>query len=250
MLLKERPGLETWQIARTLAVYTGLVYKILTNDLRKQVKCDNHRRWYRVTDNTSDTIRPSDLDRLPSRTISSEEFIVRVSAMHCIRENHALENIAAIIYYIDKNGRKQSAKISAYHCRTCDVNYMYEADYRLLLSLGAPCCMIYSESQYRQYLSGKYNDLSLQSKLAALGYTVNQSIGYSREQRHKLLKSIIERGAMTRLEIISHLDWLVRMNTGKDNMENALYCWKDDIRFLRGNDTYNDKTVFVKSIQR
>jgi len=77
--------------------------------------------------------------------------------------------------------------------------------------------------------------LNEQSKLRLLGYTVQQADGMSAGERQSLLRSIIDSGLMTDVEIVNHLEWLVHINEGNPAFANACSCWKHDMEFVKAN---------------
>lgn len=56
------------------------------------------------------------------------------------------------------------------------------------------------------------------------GYSVSKADGLTSAQRQSRLAQLMDSGLIPKSKIISHLDLLIKMNYGKEKMEDACYA--------------------------
>lgn len=80
---------------------------------------------------------------------------------------------------------------------------------------------------------GEFNDVVLAeaSPLKLCGYNVNQTVAYSAEQRQYIIANIIDRGIMSKSEVIRYLEYFISINGRRAGNELALSKWKDDLLY-------------------
>lgn len=61
-----------------------------------------------------------------------------------------------------------------------------------------------------------------------LGYNVNQQANLSQVQRWGILEIAVDEKIMTRMEICSHIDYLIKRSKNKKNFDLAISKWKAD----------------------
>ncbi len=69
------------------------------------------------------------------------------------------------------------------------------------------------------------------SPLKLCGYSVSQQDGYSKETRRYIISKIIDRGIMSKSEVIRYLEYFISINGKKKGNQLALSKWKDDLKF-------------------
>ena len=89
---------------------------------------------------------------------------------------------------------------------------------------GFPICEYVSRNR------NGYSELNEESKLHILGYNVGESEGMSDVQRQSLLAQLVELGFLKTYEIVSHLDFLIRLNGGRS--QKSIQRWKADKEFI------------------
>ena len=55
---------------------------------------------------------------------------------------------------------------------------------------------------------------------------------------------------MTRMAVLSHLDYLIRRNGKKEHMESAKAKWEDDRYYVSRLDLNSDDSINIDSIRR
>ena len=78
-----------------------------------------------------------------------------------------------------------------------------------------------------------YPERAEQSKLNKLGYSVSRNSGMTEKARQNLLQHIIETGLMKKWEVISHLQYLLKINGKKADNEYAAQRWQRDLEFVK-----------------
>ena len=82
-----------------------------------------------------------------------------------------------------------------------------------------------------------------------MGYNVNAINNLDSRERQKILGTAMINKMMTRTEVLSHLDYLIRRSQGNVSLANAVNKWKEDRAFVRNfQETVNTQYV-VNSIR-
>lgn len=74
--------------------------------------------------------------------------------------------------------------------------------------------------------------LNSESILHKVGYNVSDKENLSQEERRNILKNIIESGLLTRSQVSSHLDYLIRRSKGQKRLRRAIEKWTSDRKFI------------------
>ena len=137
-----------------------------------------------------------------------------------------------------------------------------------------PMTVLYSKKQEKYYLNastyedyreryglpflrlecidqGVFSDFNLraESELKMYGYSVSKADGLTSAQRQSRLAQLMDSGLIPKSKIISHLDLLIKMNYGKEKMEDACYAWKDDRRFVLDYKLHNQRSIWATAFK-
>ena len=177
--------------------------------------------------------------------IGIEDFLVRASNYTCIYRFHNLQRIHAIVNVL-KDGKIKEIRTEAAYCPECDRYYILERDYLLLKRSGTICCKIV---EFQELLHNKqsFSDWQEKSILRSYGYTVSKTENLTKQERHQILDFVLENGIMSSNQIISHLVWQIETRKNMRNMQDAIFKWEDDIRYVRQYQFLN-KSVRVRQI--
>lgn len=171
------------------------------------------------------------------RNVCVEDVIVK-GLQKCIHNDHTLIPVLAhVLLDVSRFGAPSIVEhqFKAAYCEECDSFFMSQLEYEEMREKGRPLCMVISEKAYKSQWDGSNFEWNDESVLKAYGYTVNKQDDLTEEQRHKILSTIVENGIMSNYACIDHLEFCIRMGSRKSNMDDAIMKWKEDIRFLRGN---------------
>ena len=83
--------------------------------------------------------------------------------------------------------------------------------------------------EYNNNLSTHSGSLRIKSILAKYGYSVSKEKKLNARKRFQILSFIIDRGIMSKAEVLSHIQYLINYNGKKESNKNAVLKWKEDI---------------------
>lgn len=149
--------------------------------------------------------------KLEKHSFGMNDLIVRSNSFYC-NKHHALEDMAGEVDIVDKGGSTFPYLIPIAYCKTCDVYYVLEDIYKDLKTKGRIRCQILSFNEYMYVEKPEPGTLNKISPLRKWGYTVSQASGYSEAQRQGILEDIIDYKIMTKDEVISYLNFFMKLN--------------------------------------
>lgn len=134
--------------------------------------------------------------------------------------------------------------ISVYYEKSTMRYFINEELYTLAREkYGLPYMRLCAESQNPG--SSGFSELRKNSYLNLLGYSVNANDGLTSEDRHRLLSKIIDCRLLSKSEIMNHLEWLIRTRGNMPHMENAVFEWRADLRFVSEYDMIKQRSIWV-----
>lgn len=183
--------------------------------------------------------------------IKPQNFIVMVHTFFCSSKGHNLQSIQAIILTKAFDGKGlSSVSIPAGYCEQCNRYYILSSVYeekRFLLKNAL--CDFVKDSELSSYLRNHEfdsNEFRSQSILNRCGYSVSRNSLLTRSERIQLLESIITNGVLSREEVKSFINWLIRFQGSNPIMYRALIEWEIDLKSIaRDSDSV---VVLVKQI--
>ena len=186
---------------------------------------------HRTVQDTSRSV--GQLETVP---IAFKDFVVRRSVFKCKNAGHRLQNITGIVKIMNHKGEIEDAHIPAGYCPDCDRYFIMENTYQALKSKGVILCRVSDEKSYLNS-NGDYafdsSNMAQKSILKQCGYSVSENSYLTSDNRKKLLCMIIDNGILRSSEVISYLDWFIRMRDGQYNLRNAIEKWRSDLDFIR-----------------
>lgn len=90
--------------------------------------------------------------------------------------------------------------------------------------------------------------MQIESRLHRYGYNVSSVKGLTSKQREVILSCIIDNKIMSKTEICSHLDYLIKRSSNVARLQEALTKWENDRRFVRDYKFGSVKHVKAKRI--
>lgn len=195
-----------------------------------------------------DTVKKCRPVKKQERYISPTDFIVRKSDFKCVHNEHAVEDVIAVAKVISPKGEKINMKVSAGHCKTCDVYYIMNSYFDVLRRAGIPICRVSDEKTYKKNLECGEMGLAAESKLMQYGYNVNKDEDLSDLTRQNILASLIDNKIMRRTEIISYLDFFIEQRKGRSHYEIAISKWEKDREFVTHYNQSQSQEVRIRRI--
>ena len=171
-----------------------------------------------------------------SKTIRVNEFLVRRSYGLHNKHGHSLEPVRATVTILPKRGGDpEPVSFYGYWCPKCKKYFMSEDTFESLKSRGYICCKVIEEKELdakRSGGSGTFANLASESIVHAYGYNVNQQTGLSDYERQTILSFVIENKIQKPQEIANLLEWLIKSNGSRYNMDVAVGKWEADLHFV------------------
>lgn len=166
--------------------------------------------------------------------ISKSSFIVLSSVKRCMSLNHRISDVKALVDVMTPEIEIVKMEISAGYCDTCKRYFILNEEYQKLLAKGIILCNVIKEDDKGQvkHIEKSISQWNKESILHKLGYNVDSSQNLSATKRQKILSKIIDCKILTRVEICTHLDMLIRLHQSKKEMQAACMKWKEDRKFV------------------
>lgn len=73
----------------------------------------------------------------------------------------------------------------------------------------------------------------VQSILHCMGYSVSAANDLSAESRREILMHAIDTRTLTKIQVISFLEFSIHQNEGRDHFYDACSKWRSDVEFIR-----------------
>lgn len=166
-------------------------------------------------------------EKLAARMISINDLVVRLDVFYC-GKNHVLQDLMGRFQVVNKSGKIDFVYAPVAYCSTCEKYYILNDTVKELRRKGILICQLVKKEQLGEMGLSRWNE---EGMLKSYGYSVNSIDGLNAEQRQTLLRLLIDKGILTKAEILSRLDWFCRMR-GNDTTSNAVMRWKEDRRAI------------------
>lgn len=170
-----------------------------------------------------------------TKVLDYRNVIVYDNFFECERAKHHYEELNAYVDVYKSAGVKRIS-VPVKYCRNCNAYYISFAEYQRITQNGRILCRVVSKKEYNQFIkNNSFVDLDFQSILSIVGYTVSAEAGLTDKCRQEILKRAIETGIFSKNKAINHISFLIKLNEGKDNMQQAVEKWKKDREYLCGD---------------
>ena len=184
-------------------------------------------------------------------SIEFVDLLVKTNNFKCIN-NHHIDQIKANVEIMDYDGNIVTKSFSAGYCKECNHFFVLEKDFDRLKRYGVLLCHVVTEKIYRGISIFKTSNLNAESVLHQVGYNVNSTENLSTEQRHEILRRVIDFNLYSISGLCSFLDYLIDKNlkvTTRD-MSSAISKWQADRDYIANYNIENHKQVTAKSFYR
>ena len=137
------------------------------------------------------------------------------------------EMVTALIYC---ENREEPVYIDVYYSKKQDKYFINSESYvEYSKRYGLPYVKVIPEKTEGEM---DYGTLRQHSELNLYGYSVAKTAAMTVKERQRLLKQLLDTSLMSKHQIVNHLEWLIHSHDGRDIMEDACECWKEDLRFV------------------
>ena len=187
--------------------------------------------------------KPSRLISLDRIQLDEHSIIVRSNSFFC-NAHHELTDMAGQVEVSDSKGNIRICLFPIAYCRTCNLYFALEDTYSELKKRGCILCQVMTYRDYKEY--GAYNLESSywrkESPLKILGYNVGKTDDLSTRQRRIILERAMEKGILSRDQILSYLDFFVRTHK---NAYDAISKWKADREYIASYNLFSNPKVAI-----
>lgn len=162
----------------------------------------------------------------------------------CRRNAHDVESATGVM--LGKNGAV--AKINTNYCpqcRKCFIGYDEYMRYRQIYGVLLGNIKVTNGSFVQSEA-----ELADESILHMCGYSVNQTDNLSSAERHSILQYLIDSKVSNKPEIIEYLNFFIRRNGKRQNMEEAVRRWNEDLRWVREYQLDRQRHFEIVNIQK
>lgn len=181
-------------------------------------------------------------------SIEFVDLLVKTNNFKCIN-NHHIEQIKANVEIMDFDGNIVNKSFLAGYCKECNHFFVLEKDFDRLKRYGVLLCHVVTEKFYRGISMFKTSNLNAESLLHQVGYNVNSTENLSNEQRHEILRRVVDYGLYPTNYLCSFLDYLINKNLKvvTRDMSSAISKWQADRDYIANYNIENCKQVNAKS---
>ena len=145
----------------------------------------------------------------------------------CKRKGHNFQSATGVL--LNKNGGAVKININyCPQCQKCFIGYEEYTYYRNLYGI-----LLGNIKVTNGAFASADMELAEESILHLCGYSVNQNVNLSAPERQNILKYLIDSKVSSKPEIINYLDYFIRRNGRRQNMEEAVCRWKEDLKWVR-----------------
>lgn len=185
--------------------------------------------------------------------IATTDFLTRTTIKRCVSAQHDIEDIQAGVKVLRKDYTVVTEVVPALYCKTCNKYYLLETEYLSLKNKGILLCNIVEQKYWVSHTKNEFFIRNPESLLHKMGYNVSRSTNLYQSERHAILRAALDNNLLTKAEVLSHLDYLIRRSQGQSALTEAVNKWKQDREFVYGlnkggqGDYYRARTIIHKS---
>lgn len=177
----------------------------------------------------------------------SEDSILYVhkGTIICQRDHHNVVSATAVLL-----GRfEKNIELTVNYCKDCKrffINYVSYETYKH--RYGVLIGNIVMEDEGKTVFGDVV--LAEASPLKLCGYSVNQQDGYTSQMRQYIISKIIDRGIMSKSDIVRYLEYFISINGRQKRNQLAVSKWNEDLTFTLGYQAKKQERHYITEIKR
>ena len=234
-----------YSFVRLHTEYTGLYNALFSLGVKRKRVYSYLRTIIRIHEGLEEKASEEELVNDDPVWDDASILYVHKGTIICQRDNHNVVSATAVL--LGRND--QTIELTVNYCKDCKrffINYISYDAYRN--KYGILIGNIVLEEEGHNIFSDVV--LAEASPLKLCGYSVNQQDGYSKETRWYIISKIIDRGIMSKSEVIRYLEYFININGRKKSNQLALSKWKEDLRFTLSYDEAKQERYRITEIRR
>lgn len=137
-------------------------------------------------------------------------------------------NVQSVTAYVASDRSTVEQPINVAYCPVCQRYYINADQYRSFThAYGLPYIRLRTDAvpDYRSWQE--------ESLLHHMGYNVNAAEDLTPDQRHAILEHAIDTGAMSKIDVVSFLEFLIHNAEYNPRFVNAINKWRADVEHIR-----------------
>ena len=137
-------------------------------------------------------------------------------------------NVQSVTAYVASDRSSVEQPINVAYCPVCQRYYINADQYRSFThAYGLPYIRLRTDAvpDYRSWQE--------ESLLHHMGYNVNATDDLTPDQRHAILEHAIDTGAMSKIDVVSFLEFLIHNAEYNPRFVNAINKWRADVEHIR-----------------
>ena len=177
----------------------------------------------------------------------SEDSILYVhkGTIICQRDRHNVVSATAVLL-----GRfEKNIELTVNYCKDCKrffINYVSYETYKH--RYGVLIGNIVMEDEGKTVFGDVV--LAEASPLKLCGYSVNQQDGYTSQMRQYIISKIIDRGIMSKSDVVRYLEYFISINGRQKRNQLAVSKWNEDLTFTLGYQAKKQERHYITEIKR
>ena len=197
-----------------------------------------------------DSLKESSNEVTKEYEIDERSVFVYGGGGKCVEGHYNLEKVDAYVKILSRFGTIKDIKVPSNYCPLCNCYYISSLTYSNIKNQGNLLCQKMSSEEYIKFKGKVFKDdnLKSQSILNMAGYNVNSIDNYTKSYRQEVLKYVIETGLLSKKRVIGYLNYFIRLNEGRANLEDAVEKWRMDRDFLTGYEQKERRVIGVRRI--
>lgn len=163
----------------------------------------------------------------------------------CQRVHHNVVSATAVLL-----GRfEKNIELTVNYCKDCKrffINYVSYETYKH--RYGVLIGNIVMEDEGKTVFGDVV--LAEASPLKLCGYSVNQQDGYTSQMRQYIISKIIDRGIMSKSDVVRYLEYFISINGRQKRNQLAVSKWNEDLTFTLGYQAKKQERHYITEIKR
>lgn len=176
--------------------------------------------------------------------IQENTLYVCKGTIACKKKTHSLDSATGIM--LGRDGTV--VKINTNYCHQCGKYFIGHEEYMHYRRLYG--VMLGNIKVTNGSFVQTETDLAEESILHMCGYSVSQADNLSVSERRGILQYLIDSKVSSKPEIIDYLNFFIRRNGKRQNMEEAVHRWSEDLRWVREYQINRQRYFEISSIRK
>lgn len=162
----------------------------------------------------------------------------------CIRRKHNVISATGKV----RNVYGKLININVNYCKSCSIYFIDYDEYVYYRDKHGALLGDFIFEGVIENTNSSYGELSSNSILNIMGYSVGQAKNYGNAERRLILKNIIDRGILDKMQIINYLHFFINNAISRKNMFMSVSKWEADLDWVRKYNIEKQRKFQVKRV--